>query len=65
MLFRYNLQFIKCTVCIVQDKVVKVVKLSGPVRLWDLGSGGLFVWEWSRLLQHVLVSMCANTRHPL
>lgn len=45
--FRYNLQFIKCTVCIVQDKVVKVVKLSGPLRLWDLGSGGLFVWEWS------------------
>lgn len=47
--FRYNLQFIKCTVCIVQDKVVKVVKLSGPVRLWDLGSGRLFVWEWSCL----------------
>ena len=35
---RYNLQFIKCTSCIVQDKVVKVVKLSGPVRLWDSGS---------------------------
>lgn len=44
-LIRYNLQFIKCTVCIVQDKVVKVVKLSAPVRLWDSGTGD-FVWEW-------------------
>lgn len=40
--FRYNLQFIKCTVCIVQDKVVKVVWASGPVRLWDFGLGSLF-----------------------
>lgn len=37
---RYNLLFIKCTVCIVQDKVVKVAKLSGPVRLWDFWVGG-------------------------
>lgn len=40
--FRYNLQFIKCTVCIVQDKVVKVVRLSGPVPLWDFELGSLF-----------------------
>lgn len=48
-MFRYNLQSRKCTVCIVQDKVVEEVKLSGPVRLWDFGSGvgGLFVWVWS------------------
>lgn len=36
---RYNLPFRKCTVCIVQDKVVKA-KLSGPVRLWDFWVGG-------------------------
>lgn len=66
--FRYNLQFIKCTVCIVQDKVVKVVKLTGPVRLWDFGSGRLFVWEWSCLFHHWShTRTCAhtNTRNPL
>lgn len=62
--FRYNLQIIKCTVCIVQDKVVKVVKLSGPVRLWDLKSGRLLVWEWFCLLQHFLPTHSLTRHHP-